>query len=114
MGLICGFDCAKIIRRTEHFDRGDIPAYPVSLLWAHATVANGVIFISTCQPADKRSDFVPRFASYDQLTVLDLVRLEIQSCRSSIHDYRKSGNAGWSLDAPGSTLDRLGRNTSAV
>jgi hypothetical protein len=77
-------------------------------------LANGVIYISTCQPTDKRSDFVPGFASYDQLTVLDLVRLEIQSCRSSIHDYRKSGNAAWSLDTPGSTLDRLGCNTSAV
>jgi hypothetical protein len=77
-------------------------------------LANGVIFISTCESADKRSDFVPGFANYDQLTVLDLVRLEIQTCWSSIHDYRKSGNSGWSLDAPGSTLDRLGCNTSAV
>ncbi len=61
-------------------------------------LANGVSPISTYQPTDKRSDLVPSFAGYDQLTLLDLVRFEIQSCRSSIHDYRQSGYAGRSLD----------------
>jgi len=69
---------------------------------------------SARQQADKCGDLVPGFASHDRLTVLDLLRLEIQSCRCSIHDYRKSGNAGWSLDAPGSTSDRLRCNPSAV
>jgi hypothetical protein len=76
--------------------------------------ASPVGFMSACQSADERSDFVPGFASYDQLTVLDLVCREIQRCRSSIHDYRKSGDAGRSLEAPGPALDRLGFNTSAI
>src|SRR5271168_3034055 len=66
------------------------------------------------QTADERGDFVPGFADDDRLAVLDLTRQQIQICRGSIHDYRQSGDAGRRLDAPGSTLDDLGRDTGAV
>jgi hypothetical protein len=71
-------------------------------------------FISAWQSADKRSDFVPGFTGYDQLTVLDLDRREVQSSRGSIHDYDESGDARRSLEAPGRTSDRLGFNTSTI
>jgi hypothetical protein len=70
--------------------------------------------MSACHSADKRSDFVPRLARYDQFTVLDLVRREIQSGGSSIHDDRQSGDAGRGFEAPGPALDRLGFNTGAI
>jgi hypothetical protein len=74
----------------------------------------GDFIISAGQSANKRGDFVPSFAGDDQLTVLDLVRVQIQICRSSIHDYRESGGARRSVDATGFKLNRLGCNTSAV
>jgi len=72
------------------------------------------VIISASESANKRGDFVPGFACDDRLTVLDLVRLQIQTCRGSIHDYRKSGGARRSLDAARFDLDRLDRNTGAI
>jgi len=69
---------------------------------------------SACESADQYSDFVPCFAGYDYLAVLDLVRFQVQSLRSSIRSYHESGHAGWSFDAPGYTANRLGHNSRAV
>jgi len=71
-------------------------------------------FISACQSGDKRSDFVPGFARYDKLTVLDLARSEIQSGRSCIHDNRESGDAVRSVEPPRLTLNRFGFNTGPI
>ena len=39
---------------------------------------------------------------------------EVDGAGSSVHRYRKSGNAGGSLDAAGPALDRLGFDTGAI
>jgi hypothetical protein len=73
-----------------------------------------LLIISAGQSGNERGDFVPGFANDDRFTALYLVRLQIQTCWSSIHDYRESDSAGRSFDAARFTSDRLSCNTCAV
>jgi len=66
------------------------------------------------QLADERGDLVPRFASDDQFTVLNLIRAEIQFRRGSTYRYREFGSAGRRVRAAGSTVYRLNCNSSTV
>jgi hypothetical protein len=66
------------------------------------------------QLAYECGDFVPGFTDDNRLAVLYLARRKVQTCRGFIDDHRQAGDAWRSLDASGSTLDRLKRNARPV
>jgi hypothetical protein len=69
---------------------------------------------SLLEPADEAVDGVPGFAGDDELALLDIVRLQFNVCRNSVHRHHEPDDVGRSLDAARFALNGLEGDTRAV